>query len=60
MFTISEETYSKIDNIPEYSALSMERIRDEFTKILMSKNAVRGIIELIGKCLMWRISKIFN
>lgn len=60
MFTISEETYSKIDNISEYSALSMERIRDEFTKILMSKNAVRGIIELIGKCLMWRISKIFQ
>lgn len=37
MFTIFEETYSKIDNIPEYSSLSMERIRDEFTKILMSK-----------------------
>lgn len=60
MFTISGETYSEIDNIPEYSALSTERIRDEFTKILMSKNAVWGIRVLIERCLMWRISKTFQ
>lgn len=59
-FTIEAKTYQEIDNIVEYSILSMERIRDEFTKIIMSKNAVWGIRELTSRCLMFRISRVFQ
>lgn len=45
-FTILPEVYSEIKPYPEYSKLSMERVRDEFEKILMSKDPMKTIREL--------------
>lgn len=59
-FSIEVETYSKISNYPEYYKLSKERIRDEFTKIIMSKQAVQGIRNLISKNLMDNIIPNFQ
>lgn len=54
-FSIETKTYSNITDYPEYYSLSKERIRDEFTKILMSKKAVQGIRALVSKGLMKNI-----
>ena len=35
-FTISDEVFQKIKPYPEYYKLSMERVRDEFSKIIIS------------------------
>lgn len=42
-FTIEEGTYQAISDIPEYYQLSMERVRDEFSKILASTDPKKYI-----------------
>lgn len=42
-FTIEENTYKEISDIPEYYQLSMERIRDEFNQILASNDPKKYI-----------------
>lgn len=42
-FSISEEVKSALRPIPEYYELSMERVRDEFLKIISSGKAKEGI-----------------
>lgn len=42
-FTISKETKEAIKPIPEYYELSMERVRDEFLKIISSRKAKEGV-----------------
>ena len=54
-FEIEEETRKKIICYPEYEKLSVERIQEEFNKILISKEAEKGIRELIRSGLMYRI-----
>ena len=54
-FIIEEETWDKISCYPQYFKLSVERIRDEFDKILMSDKAIWGLNMLIEKKLMCRI-----
>lgn len=51
-FTITEEVLKEITDYPEYYELSMERVRDEFTKILMSNNPVSGIRLLLNTGLL--------
>lgn len=51
-FTITEEVLSEITDYPEYYELSMERVRDEFTKILMSDNPISGIRLLLNTGLL--------
>ena len=45
-FKILDEVLSEIRDYPEYRSLSMERVQDEFNKILMTNNAVSTIREL--------------
>lgn len=59
-FTIEDETRYHIKLYHEYDKLSMERIRDEFEKILMSPNAIWGIRELMENFLMRRIIPEFT
>lgn len=59
-FNLDDETYFKITDYPEYYKLSKERIRDEFTKILMSKSAIQGIRDLILRGLMGNIISKFQ
>ena len=43
-FDIEKDTWQAIQNFaPSLSTISQERIRDEFTKIIMSKDAMKGI-----------------
>lgn len=42
-FTIAKEVKEAISPIPEYYELSMERVRDEFLKIIVSYKAKEGI-----------------
>ncbi len=53
-FNINEKDLDAIEPYPEYFSLSMERIRDEFEKILMSSRAVEGIILLHNHKLLER------
>lgn len=47
-FTISYDTYqSMVRNVDRLSIITHERIRDEFQKILLSKNATMGIRMLV-------------
>ena len=48
-FEISSSVLEKIKPIPEYYSLSMERIRDEFEKILLSKTPTQGIA-ILKRC----------
>ena len=45
-FTILPSVKAKIKPYPEYKCLSMERVRDEFTKMLMSNDPVGAIKDL--------------
>ena len=45
-YKILEEVYNEIKPYPEYTQLSMERVRDEFTRIMLSGKAVETIREL--------------
>ena len=54
-FKIEENTKNNIKYYTEYGDLSMERIQDEFNKILMSQYAEEGIRELIRSHLILRI-----
>lgn len=54
-FRIETDTFNGIDYYPEYDDISMERIRDEFDKILMSSDPLRGINMLIDTGLMYKI-----
>lgn len=59
-FKILEDVENKIVDYKEYYSLSMERINDEFGKILMSGRAIEGIRLLTSTGLMKRIIPDFN
>lgn len=55
-FKIDDTVYSNLAPIQEFYGLSMERIRDEFEKILMSPNPIEGVNMLYNlKFLPWII-----
>lgn len=53
--TIDQETYDKIKPYPEYLYVSMERIRDEFSKILQEKKPSEIIREIHERRLLSHI-----
>ena len=54
-FKIDETVYSNLAPIEEFYGLSMERVRDEFEKILMSPNPIEGINMLYDRQLLSHI-----
>lgn len=58
-FVIEESTRKAIFYYPQFDQISVERIRDEFDKILMSQCPIKGLDILIETELMIRIIKRF-